>query len=39
MNKDFLFNIDTGKPSKQEISKFLMNVDKISKKAWEDITN
>ena len=32
MNKDLLFNIGTGKSSKQEIAEFLLNVNKIGPK-------
>ena len=35
VNKDRLFNIGTGKSSKQEAAEFLLNVNKIGQKAQE----
>ena len=35
MNKDLIFNIGTGKSSKQETSEFLLNVNKIGQKAHD----
>ena len=35
VNKDLLFNIGTGKSSKQETAEFLLNVNKIGQKARE----
>ena len=35
VNKDFLFNIGTGKSSKQDTAEFLLNVNKIGQKACE----
>ena len=39
VNKDLLFNIGTGKLSKQETSEFLLNINKIGQKAHNALKN